>query len=106
MQILRLFSQTLWLVRASLLTSIRQNYRELKELWKWCLVEYKLRESKARINDVHAEMQTFDYFFRLRLSILLLGHNDNLSTSLQAENLCAVKGQEIEKSTDEKFNLF
>ena len=60
-------------------------------------------------------MQTFDFFFGLRLGILLLRHSDNLSMSLQAENLCAAEAQKIAKSTvnilkemrsDEKFNLF
>ena len=59
-------------------------------------------------------MRTFDYFFGLRLGILLLRYSDNLSTSLQVESLCAVEAQEIVKSTvntlkrmrsDEKFNL-
>ena len=115
METLRLFSQISWNVRASSLTSICEDYKELEELWNWCLVEYRDREAKATIHGVQAQMQTFDYFFGLRLGILLLGHSDNLSTSLQAENLCAVEAQKIAKSTvnklkkmrsDEKFNLF
>ena len=74
MQTMRLFSHTRWTVRASSLTSICENYKELEELWNWCLIEYKDRETKARIHGVQAQMQTFDYFFGLRLGILLLRH--------------------------------
>ena len=115
METLRLFSQTCWTVRASSLTSICKNCKELQELWNWCLVEYKDRKAKARIHSLQAQMQTFDYFFGLRLGILLLKHSDNLSMSLQAENLCTTEAQKITKSTvntlkqkmrsDEKFNL-
>ena len=63
------------------------------------MVDYKDREAKARVHGVQVQMQTFDYFFRLRLDILLLRHINNLSTSLQAENLCATEAQKIGKST-------
>ena len=115
MQTLRLFGQTRWTVRVSSLSSICENYNELEKLWNWCLVEYKDREAKARIHGAQAQMRTFDYFFGLRLAILLLRHSDNLSTSFQAENLWTDKAQNIAKSTvitlkkmrsDEKFNLF
>ena len=87
----------------------------MEELWNWCFVDYKDREAKVWIHGVKAQMRTFDYFFGLRLGILLLRHSDNLSTSLQVESLCATEAQEIAKSTvntlkrmrsDEKFNLF
>ena len=115
MQTLILFSQTHWTVRASSLTRICENYKELEELWNWCLVEYKHREAKARVYGVQAQMRTFNYIFGLRLGILLLKHSDNLSKSLQAESLCAAEAQKIAKNTvntlkkmrsDEKFNLF
>ena len=79
------------------------------------MVEYKDREAKARIYGVQAQMRTFDYFFGLRLAILLLGHSDNLSTLFQAENLWTDEAQKIAKSTvitlkkmgsDEKCDLF
>ena len=98
MQTMRLSSQTRWTVRASSLTSICENDKELKELWNWSLVEYEDREAKARIHGLQAQMQTFDYFFGLRLGILLLRHGDDLSTSLRAKNLCAIEAQKIAKS--------
>ena len=60
-------------------------------------------------------MQSFDYFFRLRLGTLLLRHSDNLSISLQAEDLCAAQAQTMAKNTastvekmrtDQNFDLF
>ena len=59
-------------------------------------------------------METFEYFFELRLVILLLRHSDNLSTLLQAKDLCDAEAQKVSKKTaetvkkmkcDEKFQL-
>ena len=38
---LRLFNETRRKVRTSPLTSIYENYKELEELWDWCLDEAK-----------------------------------------------------------------
>ena len=85
----RLFSETRWNRRAGSLSSIYENYKELDQLWTWCLDVYKDTESKTRVNGVQSQMQSFDYFFGLRLGTLLLRHSNNLSISLQAEDLCA-----------------
>ena len=79
------------------MTSIYQNYKELKELWDWCLDEYKVREAKEWIHGVQSQMQTFEHLFRLGLTILLHRHCDNLSTSLQAKDLRATEAQIISK---------
>ena len=92
----RLFSERRWTVRAGSLSSIYENYKELDQLWTWCLDVYKNTESKARVKGVQSQMQSFDYFFGLRLGALLLRHSDNLSISLQAEDLCAAQAQTIE----------
>ena len=57
---LRLFSETRWTVRASSLPSIYENYKELEELWDWCLNEYKDREARARIHGEQSQIQTFE----------------------------------------------
>ena len=50
-------------------------------------------------------MRKFDYFYGLRLGILLFRHNlsdnlsDNLSASLQIKYLCAAEAQTIAKHT-------
>ena len=36
---IRVFSKTRWTVRCGALVSIIQHYKELKELWKWCLIK-------------------------------------------------------------------
>ena len=110
-----MFSWTSWSARAGLLTSIYKNYQELEELWRWCLMEYKDREAKARVLGVQAQMRTFDYFYGLRLGILLLSHSINLSASLQTKDLCVAEAQTIAKHTvailnkmrtDENCHLF
>ena len=96
-------------------SSIYETYKELDQLWTWCLDVYKDTESKARVNGVQSQTQSFDYFFGLRLGTLLLRHSDNLSISLQAEDLCAAQAQPIAKNTastlekmrtDQNFDLF
>ena len=52
-----------------------------------------------RVLGVQAQMRTFDYFYGLRLGILLLRHSVNLSASLQAKDLCAGEAQTIAKNT-------
>ena len=84
---MKLFSETRWTVTTSSLTIIYENYKELEELWDWCLDEYKDREAKARIHDVQCQMQTSEYFFGLRLAIRLLRDSDNVSTLLQGKDL-------------------
>ena len=112
---LRLFGGTRWTVRAGSWTSIYGNYQELEELWRWCLIEYKDREVKARVLGVQVQMRTFDYFYGLRLGILLQRHSDNLRASLQTKDLFAAEAQTIVKytvatlekmGTDENCHLF
>lgn len=111
----RLFNETRWTVRGASLSSIYDNYRELHQLWTWCMEVYKNMESRARVIGVQTQMQNFEYFFGLRLGTLLLRHSDKLSMSLQAEDLCAAQAQAIAQNTaltleeiryDENFDLF
>ena len=60
-------------------------------------------------------MRTFEYFFGLRLGILILRHSDNLSASLQAKDLYAAKAKHTANKTlatikklrtDRSFELF
>ena len=57
------FSDTRWAVRCGALVSIIQHYKELKELWKWFLKEYKGTETKTRIIGVQTQMNKFTFFF-------------------------------------------
>ncbi|MEO0685480.1 MAG: hAT transposon family protein, partial [Cyanobacteria bacterium J06649_11] len=111
----RLFSETRWTVRAKSLESIYENYEALEDLWDWCSSQYKDRETKARVGGVQAQMRTFEYFFGLRLGILILRDSDNLSASLQAKDLYAAKAKHTANKTlatikklrtDRSFELF
>ena len=96
---IRVFSDTRWTVRCGALVSIIQHYEELKELWKWCLKEYKDTETKARIVGVQTQMNKFNYFFGVKLAILLLRHSDDLSKTLQSPKLFASQAQSIAQKT-------
>ena len=96
---IRVFSDTRWTVRCGALVSIIQHYEELKELWKWCLKEYKDTETKARIIGVQTQMNKFNYFFGVKLAILLLRHSDDLSKTLQSPKLFASQAQSIAQKT-------
>ena len=96
---IRAFSDTQWTVRFGALVSIIQHYEELKELWKWCLKEYKDTETKTHITRVQTQMNKFNYFFWVKWAILLLRHSDNLNTTLQSPKLSASQGQSIARKT-------
>ena len=57
---LRVFSDTRWAVRCGALVSIIQHYKDLKELWKWCLKEYKDMETKACLIGVQRQINKFN----------------------------------------------
>ena len=84
---------------AKSLESINENYEALEDLWDWCSSQYKDRETKARVGGVQAQMRTFEYFFGLRLGILILRHRDNLSASLLAKGLYAAKAKHTANKT-------
>ena len=92
-------SDTRWTVRRGSLVSIIQHYKELKELWKWYLKEYKDTETKPRIIGVQTQMNKFNYSFGVKLTILSLRHSDNLSATLQSPKLSASQAQSIDRET-------
>ena len=53
--------------------------------------------SKAPVLGVQAQMRAFYYFYELRLGILLLRYSNNLSASLQTNDLCAAEAGTIAK---------
>ena len=52
-------------------------------------------EIKARVNGVSSQMGTFDFYFSTSLAQMLLRHTDNLSRTLQQEDMSAAEGQEV-----------
>ena len=69
---IRVFSDKRRTGRCGALVSIIQHYEEFKELWKWYLKEYKDTETKACIIGVQIQVNKFNYFFEVKLAILLL----------------------------------
>ena len=110
-----LLCPTRWTVRAKSLRSILENYGSLKMLWQWSLQNCSDTEMKARIRGVDVNMETFEYIFGAYLGELILGHSDNLSKTLQKQDLSAVDGRHIARATvktlqgirsDKDFDLF
>jgi hypothetical protein len=90
-------SLTRWTVRAECMKRIIGNYQSLLHLWDECLEEKLDQETRARILGCKNQMESFKFFFGLNLSYKLYAMTDNLSKSLQATKMSAIKGR---KSAD------
>ena len=109
------FCPTRWTVRGKTLDSILQNYVSLQNLWEWALENCTDTDMKARIRGVSKHMEEFDFYFGVALGELLLRHSDNLSATLQKEEMSAAGAQNIVRMTltamltlrsDDSFSLF
>ena len=110
-----LLCPTRWTVRADSLQSIISNYPVLLSTWEKAREAVKDTESKARIQGVCSQMNTFNFLFGTMLGLYVLRHTDNLSRSLQSKTLSATEGQEVAgmvlrtfqaDRNDESFELF
>ena len=90
-------STTRWAVRAKCMKRILDNYQSLMQLWEECLEERLDQETRARIIGCKSQMESFYFFLGLNLSHKLYAMTDNLSKSLQATKMSAIKGR---KSAD------
>ena len=85
---LRLFNETRRKVRTSPLTSIYENYKELEELWDWCLDEAKtekIEKQRHRYMVYNLRCKRLSIFWiETRYSSC---DSDNLSKLLQAKDL-------------------
>jgi len=95
----RILCPTRWTVRNETFCSIIENYTALIELWHEILDEKIDSDVRARVCGVSSQMITFDYYFGVRLSHMILRHTDNLSKTLQSTKLSAAEGQELAKKT-------
>ena len=102
-------------MRAKSLTSIIENFEELKSLWEWSLENCSDTEMKARIRGVDINMTSFNYIYGAFLGKLILGHSDSLSRSLQNPELSAADGRTTAEATiktlislrnETRFDLF
>ena len=61
------------------------------QLWEECLEERLDQETKARIIGCKSQMESFYFFFGLNLSHKLYAMTNNLSKSIQATKMSAIK---------------
>ena len=94
---LRNLCPTRWTVRAASLESIRVNYQTLEATWEEALTVVRESEVKARINGVAAVMNSFKFLFGLMLAERILKHTDNLSRTIQASSMPAVKARSLSR---------
>ena len=80
-------------MRAESLSSIINNFKVLQATWEEAIEVVQDSETKTRIHGVAIQMETFDYFFGNLLGQLILKHADNLSITLQHQNISASEGQ-------------
>ncbi len=90
-------------------------YIALLDTWNEAVDVVKDTATKARILGVASQMRSFDYVFGNLLGQLVLNHADNLSATLQHQNLSAAEGQRIGQMTvqtlkslrnEKNFDLF
>ena len=65
------------------------------KLWGWEQDNVSDSDMKARIIGVQTKMQTLSFFYGLQLTIVVLSDSDNLSSSLQRAELCAVDAKKM-----------
>ena len=94
---LKIVCPTRWTVQAASLSAILKNYGTLIKLWGWAQDNVSDSVMRAWIIGVQTKMQTFSFFYGLQLAIVVLFHPDNLSSSLQRAELCAVDAQKNAK---------
>ena len=98
-------STTRWTVRANCFHRIIDNYSLLYELWDESLKKSGLkRDVKSRIIRRKSQMDTFDFYFGLKLGKLLYSHTDKLSQTLQSEKMSAVSSKRLAMLTVETIS--
>ena len=91
-------SKTRWTVRANCFQRIIDNYSFYYELCDECLKESGLkRDVKSRIIGCNSQMETFDFYFGLKLGKLLYSPTNKLSQTLQSEKMSTVSSKRLAK---------
>ena len=112
---IKLLCPTRWTVRADSLFSILENYTVLLSTWEEAAEAARDTESKARIQGVSSQMNTFKFLFGTFLAEMVLRHTDNLSKTLQDKTRSAAEGQIVADMvvrtlltlrSDDSFDLF
>ena len=79
-----------WTVRVVLLQSILDNWVVFQELWNEILEGRVDPEVRDKVFGVQTQMQSFNFFLRIQLRILVLRHTENFSSTLQHTHTCHV----------------
>ena len=74
---------------------VLQNYAQLMEVWEKCLDENLDAEVRGRIIGCKAQMETFKFFYGINLGFTIYSITDNLSKTIQSENISAIESQEV-----------
>ena len=82
-------------VRASCFQRIPDNYAALLQEWTISLDEKLQSDIRGRIIGCQAQMNTFDFFFRLNLGQRLFSRTDNLSRTLQQTKMSDLSGKRV-----------
>ena len=110
-----LYVPTRWTVRGDAIESIIDNYDTLKKLWVECLESKLDPDVKGRIIGVQTLMLHYNTLFGLILSKKILKLTDNLSRTLQKQEVSAAEEQAVAELTvrtlkamrsEESFGLF
>ena len=89
-------STTRWTVRANSFQRVIENYESFSHLWDLCLDESGLTDDiKGRIVGCKSKMESFDYYFGLKVGKMLLSHTDKLSQTLQGAKMSAVSSKRL-----------
>ena len=87
---MKILCPTGWTLQGASLSAVLNNYGTLMQLWMWEQNNVSDPYIKIRIIEVQNKLQTFNIFCGLIFAILALCHSDNLRSSLQRAELCAM----------------
>ena len=65
------------------------------EVWERCLDESLEAEVRGRIIGCQAQMRSFKFYYGINLGFTIYSITDNLSKTIQAENMSAIESQEV-----------
>ena len=83
-------SETQWAIRAECFKRILDNYDILISVWDHCLRNENLQtDLKSRIICVTTQMEWFDFFLGVTLAQRLYAHTDNLTRTLETQEMSA-----------------
>ena len=89
-------STTRWTVCVNSFQRVIDNYTSLSDLWDVCLEESGHKDDiRGRIIGCKSKMESFDYYFGLKVGKMLYSHTDKLSQTLQDVKMSAVSSKRL-----------